>query len=79
MAAQSMQVNGAIQSVASVAEEESANAEEVSASAAEMDQQVQEMTPEAQRGAATADELRQLVARFRLPAHDNVVVLRRTA
>jgi methyl-accepting chemotaxis protein len=82
MAAQSGQVSASIQSIAAVAEEQSASTEEVSASAEEMSAQVEEMSAQAQALATTADELRELVARFKVQAAapaTKVVPLRRAA
>ncbi len=66
MAAETARVNEATQSIAAVAEENSAATEEVSASAEEMSAQVEEMSAQAEELAATAEQLEVLVGRFRL-------------
>ena len=59
-------MTGSIQSIAAVAEENSASTEEVSASA-------EEMTAQAADLASTAEQLRALVARFTLDADETGV------
>jgi prophage tail gpP-like protein len=66
-------VTGSIQSIAAVAEENSASTEEVSASAEEMSAQVEEMTAQAADLASTAEQLWALVARFMLDADETGV------
>ncbi len=68
MAANSAEVNQAIESIASVSEENSAAIEEVSASTEEMSAQVEEVTASAQSLADLAQDLQQLVTRFKLNA-----------
>ena len=76
MAAQSGQVTGAIQSIAAVSQEQSAATEEVSASAEEMSAQVEQMSTQTQHLATTAEELKRLVARFKLEQGSQVTELR---
>jgi methyl-accepting chemotaxis protein len=75
-------VLGATESIAAVAEEQSAETEKVSASAEVMGAQVEEMGEQAQRPAATVDQLRTLVGQFKVEAETdagNVVPVRRAA
>ncbi|MBN1537703.1 MAG: hypothetical protein JW908_13275 [Anaerolineales bacterium] len=58
----------AIESIASISEENSAAIEEVSASAQEMSSQVQEVTNSAQSLAEMASTLRQVISHFNLEA-----------
>jgi methyl-accepting chemotaxis protein len=69
MATQAGHVTDAIQSIAAVSEQQSAATEEVMASAEEMGAQVQELSTQAQGLAATARELQDLVARFKIDEH----------
>lgn len=66
MAANSTEVNQAIESIASVSEENSAAIEEVSASTEEMSAQVEEVTASAQSLAEMAQNLQDLVKKFKL-------------
>jgi methyl-accepting chemotaxis protein len=66
MAAQAGHVSVAIQSIAAVAEQQSASVAEVSDSAAEMTTQVAAISDQAQLLARTAEQLRELVARFHI-------------
>jgi methyl-accepting chemotaxis protein len=66
MAASSNEVTRMIENIASVSEENSAAVEEVSASAEEMSAQVAEVTQSAQRLAAMANALQNVVERFKL-------------
>ena len=68
MVQQAEQATTAISDIASGAAEQSAVTEEVSASTEEMAAQAVEMSAQARSLAVTADGLRLLVARFRLPA-----------
>ena len=66
MAANSGEISSAIENIASVSEENSAAVEEVSASAEEMTAQVEEVTASASTLADMAEELRGIVAEFKL-------------
>jgi methyl-accepting chemotaxis protein len=66
MSANSSEVTVAIENIASVGEENSASVEEVSASAEEMSAQVEEVTASAQSLAEMAEDLRRIVAQFKL-------------
>ncbi len=66
MSASSSEVSAAIENIASVGEENSASVEEVSASAEEMSAQVEEVTASANSLAEMAEDLRQIVAQFKL-------------
>ncbi len=66
MAANSSEVTQAIESIASVSEENSAAIEEVSASTEEMSAQVEEVTASAQSLAEMANNLKDVVNRFKL-------------
>ena len=79
MAASSQQVSSSITEIAAVAEAQSASTEEVSACATRMAEQVQGLAGDAQQLAATADELKTLVARFQIDRPNNVVRLLRAA
>jgi methyl-accepting chemotaxis protein len=68
MTANSSEVTMAIESIASVSEENSAAIEEVSASTEEMSAQVEEVTASAQSLAELAQNLQQVVNRFKLRA-----------
>jgi methyl-accepting chemotaxis protein len=68
MTANSSEVTLAIESIASVSEENSAAIEEVSASTEEMSAQVEEVTASAQSLAELAQNLQQVVNRFKLSA-----------
>ena len=61
-------VSGAVQSIAAISEENSASAEEVSAATEEMSAQAEEVVASASSLASMADELDEVVARFRLEA-----------
>jgi methyl-accepting chemotaxis protein len=63
-------VSGAVQSIAAISEENSASAEEVSAATEEMSAQAEEVVASAGSLAAMADELDEVVARFKLEAVD---------
>ena len=69
MAAQSVELGAALESVAAVAEENSASTEEVSASTEQMSAQIEELSAQAQQLTATAESLRTLAARFVLEQH----------
>jgi methyl-accepting chemotaxis protein len=60
------EVTGAIENIASISEENSASIEEVSASTEEMSAQVEEVTASAQSLAELAEDLKQVVAHFKL-------------
>ncbi len=86
MAVQSGQVSSASQSIVAVSEHQSAATEELSASANQMSAQVEEMTAQATELANTAEQLRTLVARFKLDQStihlvpvDNTLQLQRAA
>jgi methyl-accepting chemotaxis protein len=66
MTASSDEVTKMVENIASVSEENSAAVEEVSAGAEEMSAQVEESTSSAQSLAEMANELRKLVAQFRI-------------
>jgi methyl-accepting chemotaxis protein len=66
MAAQATAVSDSIHSIAAVSEQQSAATEEVSASTEQMSAQIAEMSAQAQELAHTADQLKGLVARFKL-------------
>jgi methyl-accepting chemotaxis protein len=66
MAAQASAVTGSIQSIAAVSAQQSVATEEVSASTEQMSAQVEQMSAQAQELADTADQLKHLVARFKL-------------
>jgi methyl-accepting chemotaxis protein len=72
MAAQSGQVSGAIQEIASVSEHNSEATAGVASSAREMSARVEQMGDQARDLAATAEQLRSLVARFTLDAAEHV-------
>jgi methyl-accepting chemotaxis protein len=72
MAAQSRDVQSSIQTIAGVAERHSATTETVSSSAEDMGRQIDEVTTQAESLAATAAELRGLVARFQLDVEPEV-------
>jgi methyl-accepting chemotaxis protein len=66
MAAQANAVAGSIQSIAVVSKRQSAATEEVSASTEQMSAQVEQMAAQAGELANTAEQLREMVARFKL-------------
>lgn len=68
MAANSGEVSQAIENIASVSEENSAAVEEVSASAEEMSAQVEEVTASAATLSEMAQNLKEIVAQFKLNA-----------
>ncbi len=68
MAAQASQVSESIQSIASVAEQSSGASRQVSASSEEMSAQVADVSEQAEVLARTADEVRALLAQFRVDA-----------
>jgi len=68
MSANSTEVTQAIESIASVSEENSAAIEEVSASTEEMTAQVEEVTASAQSLAELAENLQNVINRFKLSA-----------
>ena len=80
MLAGANEVKRAAEAVAAVSEENSAAAEEVSASTEEMSAQVEEMVASTQTLAQMAEDLREVVARFKLEeegARTEVVLKRR--
>lgn len=79
MRALSMAVVRSTDDISSISEENAASAEEVSASTEEMSAQVEEMAASAQSLSTMADELRRLVARFKLGSEEasKDIVLRR--
>lgn len=83
MAAQATQVRGAIQNIAGVSSQQSVAADEVSASTEQMTGQVAHVTSRAEELSATAQHLRNLVARFKLEDEasepEDIVPLRRAA
>jgi methyl-accepting chemotaxis protein len=66
MSAQAHQVSMSIQSIAAVSEQQSAATEEVSASTEQISTQVDQMSAQAQDVASTSEQLKKLVARFKL-------------
>jgi methyl-accepting chemotaxis protein len=70
MAAQASAVTGSIQSIAAVSQEQSAATEQVSASTEQMSAQIDHMSAQAQALADTAEQLTQLVARFKLDSRN---------
>ncbi|MCL5257067.1 MAG: methyl-accepting chemotaxis protein, partial [Chloroflexi bacterium] len=81
MAAGSDQVSRAIEQIAAISEENSAAAEEVSAGTEEMSAQVEEVVASSQELAQMAQQLQEVVARFRLSegqaGRDSELVYRR--
>jgi methyl-accepting chemotaxis protein len=79
MAAQANEVDDAIQGIASLSQRQSVVIEQLSSSVEAMRSQVDEMAADARTVAATADRLRDLMARFTLEASAEPVLLHRRA